>query len=109
MAGPIIADVEPPNEYTSEITYMSQLRSIEEVTEELFATHLSQWAYGSWIDFGEVRVDSMGSKFDLVTVKVQDGYFYSLSPLAIQFRNPAITDTKRFTIPPRIAIMSTAL
>ena len=91
------------------VTYMSQLRQMEELTEELFATHFSQWAYGSWIDFGEIRVDSMSSKFDFVTVKVQEGYFYSLYPLAIQFRNEAITDTKRFTIPPRIAIMSTAL
>lgn len=44
-----------------------------------------------------------------MTLKVQDGYFYSLYPVAIQFRNPTITDTKRFTIPSTIAIMSTAL
>ena len=75
---------------------MSQLRQSGELTEELFATHFSQWAYGSWIDFGEIRIDSMSSKFDIVTIKVQDGYFYSLYPQAIQFRNPAISGTKRF-------------
>jgi hypothetical protein len=38
----------------------------------------------------------MSSKFDIITIKVQDGYFYSLYPQAIQFRNPAISGTKRF-------------
>ena len=109
QASPIIAGVEPSNEFTTEVTYMNQLYNEGLLTEVLFATHFSQWAYGSWIDFGEVRPDSMSTPFDLVTMKVQDGYFYSLYPLAIQFRNPVITATKRFTIPPKIAILSTAL
>jgi len=75
----------------------------------MFATHLSQWAYGSWIDFGEVRVDSVSSVNDFITIKIETGYFYSLEPLAVQFRNPALTDTKRFYMPPTIAILSTGL
>ena len=49
---------------------MNQLYNEGLLTEVLFATHFSQWAYGSWIDFGEVRPDSMSTPFDLVTMKV---------------------------------------
>lgn len=42
-------------------------------------------------------------------MKVDKGYFYSVYPLAIQFRNPTITETKRFKIPSKIAILSSAL
>ena len=56
-----------------------------------------------------MRVDSMSAPTDLVTIKIDEGYFYAVYPLALQFRNPAITDTKRFNIPPKIAILSTGL
>ena len=39
----IIADVEPSNEYTTEITYLSQLYNEGLLTEVLFATHFRKW------------------------------------------------------------------
>jgi len=61
QAEPIIAGVEPSNEFVTQVTYMNQLYNEELLSEVLFATHFSQWAYSSWIDFGQIRVDSMSS------------------------------------------------
>ena len=40
----------------------------------------------------------MSSVDDLITIPIEDGYFYTVETVGLQFRNPAITGEKRFNL-----------
>ena len=109
QAYPLVGGVEPENDFPTGYSLLDEMFKNQHMSKVAFSTHLSQRVYESYFDFGSWRIDGMSSPKDRVNLDIEPGYFYSLFPHAVQFRNPNLDEIKRFKFDRKIAILSTGL
>lgn len=74
----LLGGYEPVNNHNPELSILQYLYLNGHITEVGFSTHFTQSLYDSYIDLGAPRPDGISSYRDTVTLKIPQGYFYSV-------------------------------
>ena len=106
----LLGGYEPMNDYNPEESILEYLYLNGHITQIGFSTHFTGLFYDSYIDLGMPRPDAISSFRDTVTLKIPQGYFYTVEPEAVWFSNPEIGSTNSFYFAAKkVAILSTGL